>query len=92
MPSWSKVAIRSSGGTKSGLDLSVVAFTKSTIACFAGPSFQEGRVSVGRRRLGERRKARREEDCKRSERREQHATMDADGTRVGIHVRLPAEM
>ena len=38
--------MRSSGGTKSGLDLSVVAFTKSTIACFAGPSFHEGRVSV----------------------------------------------
>src|SRR6185436_2791742 len=38
--------MRSSGGTKSGLDVSVVAFTKSTIACFAGPSFHEGRVSV----------------------------------------------
>ena len=46
VPSWSKVAIRSSGGTKSGLDLSVVAFTKSMIACFAGPSFHEARVSV----------------------------------------------
>ena len=38
--------MRSSGGTKSGLALSVVAFTKSTIACFAGPSFHEARVSV----------------------------------------------
>ena len=46
VPSWSKVAMRSSGGTKSGLDVSVVAFTKSTIACFAAPSFQEGNASV----------------------------------------------
>src|SRR5262245_19083200 len=44
--SWSKVAIRSSGGTNLGLALSVVAFTKATIACFAGPSFQDGRGSV----------------------------------------------
>ena len=41
MPSWSNVAMRSSGGTKLGLARSVVACTKSRIACFAGPSFHE---------------------------------------------------
>ena len=46
VPSWSKVAMRSSGGTKSGLDLSVVAFTKSTIACLAAPSFHDGSGST----------------------------------------------
>ncbi len=33
--------MRSSGGTKFGLARSVVVFTKSKIACFAGPSFQD---------------------------------------------------
>ncbi len=33
--------MRSSGGTKSLLDASVVARMKSRIACFAGPSFHE---------------------------------------------------
>ncbi len=46
VPSWSKVAIRASGGTNVGLDWSVVACTKSTIACLAGPSFHEGSGSV----------------------------------------------
>ncbi len=36
--------MRSSGGTNLGLALSVVAFTKSMIACFAGPSFHEGKT------------------------------------------------
>src|SRR4029079_10353337 len=44
VPSWSKVAIRASVGTKLGLDGSVVAFTKFTIACLAGPSFHDGRA------------------------------------------------
>src|SRR5271154_2820540 len=39
--------MRSSGGTKSLLDWSVVACTKSRIACFAGPSFHEGSGSAG---------------------------------------------
>ena len=56
VPSWSKVAMRSSGGTKFGLDWSVVACTKSTIACFAGPSFHEGsRPACGLRWRGRRR-------------------------------------
>src|SRR5262249_57782075 len=42
VPSWSKVATRSSWGTNVGLDLSVVFCTNSTIACLAGPSFHEG--------------------------------------------------
>src|SRR5947207_14659486 len=33
--------MRSSGGTKLGLAWSVVALTKSRIACFAGPSFHD---------------------------------------------------
>src|SRR5271169_4567489 len=41
VPSWSKVAMRSSGGTNFGLLLSVVIFTKSMIDCLAGPSFQD---------------------------------------------------
>src|SRR5664279_2071882 len=45
VPSWSKVAMRCSGGTKDGLAGSVVTLTKVTIACFAGPSFHEGRES-----------------------------------------------
>src|SRR5580704_976618 len=46
VPSWSKVAMRSSGATKLRLFLSVVVFTKSTMAFFAGPSFHDGRGSV----------------------------------------------
>src|SRR5271157_6087401 len=46
VPSWSNVAIRSSGATNFGLLLSVVALTKSRIACFAGPLFQEGKGSA----------------------------------------------
>src|SRR5271169_2792559 len=42
VPSWSNSAIRSSFGTNFGLDLSVVACTKSRIAFFAAPSFQDG--------------------------------------------------
>ena len=38
--------MRSSGGTIFGLAWSVVTRTKSTMACFAGPSFHEGRGSV----------------------------------------------
>src|SRR5262249_35552501 len=34
--------MRSSGGTNFGLERSVVARTKSTIACLGGPSFHEG--------------------------------------------------
>src|SRR5271165_6936549 len=34
--------MRSSGGTNFGLAWSVVTRTKSTMACFAGPSFHEG--------------------------------------------------
>jgi hypothetical protein len=44
VPSWSKVAMRSSGGTNCGLEVSVVALTKFTIACLADPSFQEDNV------------------------------------------------
>ena len=46
VPSLSKVAMRSAGGTNRGLDLSVAVRTNSMIADFAGPSFQEGRGSV----------------------------------------------
>src|SRR5271169_271850 len=46
VPSWSKVAMRSSGATNFGLLGSVVVLTKSSIACFAGPSFQEGNGSA----------------------------------------------
>ena len=49
VPSWSKVAIRASGATNFGLALSVVTCTNSTIAFFAGPSFQDGSGSVGPR-------------------------------------------
>src|SRR5271170_7779473 len=42
VPSWSNSAIRSSLGTNFGLDLSVVECTKSRIAFFAAPSFQDG--------------------------------------------------
>src|SRR4029453_3246346 len=38
--------MRASGGTNFGPALSVVARTKSTIACLAGPSFHEGSGSV----------------------------------------------
>src|SRR6266478_2117551 len=38
--------MRATGGTNFGLAWSVVAFTNSTIACLAGPSFQEGSGSV----------------------------------------------
>src|ERR1019366_3318141 len=41
------MAIRSAGGTNFGLAWSVVARTKSRIACFAGPSFQDGRTLDG---------------------------------------------
>src|SRR6516162_6726101 len=46
VPSWSKVEMRSSCGTKLVLDLSVVVCTKLTIACLAGPSLHEGSGSV----------------------------------------------
>src|SRR5664279_4554127 len=46
VPSWSKVAMRSSGATNFGVLLSVVVFTKSRMACLAGPSFQEGNGSA----------------------------------------------
>src|SRR5277367_5842083 len=42
VPSWSKVAMRSAGGTNFELDLSVVARTNSRMAFFAAPSFHEG--------------------------------------------------
>ena len=41
--------MRSSGGTNFGLAGSVVARTKSKIACFAAPSFQEGSASAALR-------------------------------------------
>src|SRR5262249_54473639 len=47
VPSWSKVAMRSSGGTKFGFARSVVDRTKSRIACFAGPSFHEASSFAG---------------------------------------------
>src|SRR5215510_14996494 len=46
VPSWSKVAMRSAGGTNFGLPCVVVASTNLTIACLAAPSFQEGSGSV----------------------------------------------
>src|SRR5215469_8702152 len=46
VPSWSKVAMRSSWATNVGLDLSVVFCMKSTIACLVGPSFQDGSGSL----------------------------------------------
>src|SRR6516164_5625346 len=46
VPSWSKVAMRPSCGTKLLFDWSVVVFTKLTIDCLAGPSFHEGSGSV----------------------------------------------
>src|ERR1700722_5750495 len=46
VPSWSKVAMRSASGTKSGLPASVVAWTNLTTASLAGPAFQEGRGSL----------------------------------------------
>src|SRR5215469_5150173 len=46
VPSWSKVAMRSSGGANFGLDWSVVAWTNSFIADFAAPSFHDGSGSV----------------------------------------------
>src|SRR5262245_6930136 len=45
-PSLSKTAMRSTGGTKLALPTSVTRATKSTIADFAGPSFQEGRSTA----------------------------------------------
>ena len=42
VPSLSNVAIRSCGGTKSGLPSVVTFFTNARIACFEGPSFQDG--------------------------------------------------
>ena len=56
-------------GTKFGLDGSVVAITKSTIACLAAPSFHEGSVSVadGASASVQEGKKRRGQDCKRSE-------------------------
>src|SRR5207249_9043311 len=45
VPSWSKVAMRSSGVTYFGSDLSVTSLTKARIACLAGPSFHDSRGS-----------------------------------------------
>src|SRR5215469_8892504 len=45
VPSWSNVAIRSSCGTNCALPGVVVACTKLTIACLAGPSFHDGNGS-----------------------------------------------
>lgn len=42
VPSLSKVAMRSAGGTKSGEPSRVTAATKSSIDCFVAPSFHEG--------------------------------------------------
>src|SRR5262245_34233704 len=42
VPSLSKVAMRCSGGTKSGLPSAVTLATKSVIARFVAPSFQDG--------------------------------------------------
>src|SRR5262249_26272936 len=46
VPSWSNVAIRSSGGTNFGLPWVAVVCTNSTIAFLAASSFQEGSGSV----------------------------------------------
>ncbi len=45
VPSLSKSAMRSCSGTNSGLPSAVVRRTKSTIDCFASPSFHEGNAS-----------------------------------------------
>src|SRR5271165_2351008 len=42
VPSWSKVAMRSSGATYLGSDLSVTSLTNAKMACLAGPSFHDG--------------------------------------------------
>jgi hypothetical protein len=42
VPSLSKVAIRSPGSSQPGPPSVVAAVTKSTIACFAAPSFHDG--------------------------------------------------
>src|SRR5262245_27833917 len=47
VPSLSKVAIRSAGGTYFALALSVVALTKPKIAALLGPAFQDGNGSDG---------------------------------------------
>ena len=50
VPSLSKVAIRSEAGTKSGPPSFVTLSTNSTMALFAGPSFQDGRrIDLGGR-------------------------------------------
>src|SRR5215467_12910424 len=46
VPSWSKVAMRSAGGTNCGLPCVVVTSTNLTMASLAAPSFQEGSGSV----------------------------------------------
>jgi hypothetical protein len=46
VPSLSKVAMRCGSATKSGLPACVTRRTKSTIADFAAPSFQEGSASL----------------------------------------------
>jgi hypothetical protein len=46
VPSWSKVAMRSSGGTNFELPGVVVACTKATMACLDAPSFHDGSGSV----------------------------------------------
>src|SRR5882757_5337278 len=51
VPSWSKVAMRSAGGTKFVLPESVVVWTKFTMACLAEPSFHEGNGSSARAML-----------------------------------------
>ena len=43
VPSLSNVAMRSATGTKSGEPAFVTLATKSTMACLAAPSFQEGK-------------------------------------------------
>src|SRR5262249_42259766 len=46
VPSLSKVAIRSAGGTKPGAPAAVVSASNCRIARFDGPSFQDDRGSV----------------------------------------------
>src|SRR6184192_478241 len=48
VPSWSKVAMRSAGGTNCGLAVSVVTLTKFMIADLAAPPFHEGNGSWAR--------------------------------------------
>ena len=48
VPSLSKVAMRSGGGTKSGPPSRVTRATKSTIDFLAAPSFHDGSGSAGR--------------------------------------------